>query len=132
MTLGLRYRLATLAGVLAIATACSDGAQAPADTLTIHGSGSAAPALATRSAASVVASPIAAADSILSGDPASMSIGMYALYISANEDCSEPILVADYGATAQTKDLAALAQKVATETAEPIKDSVGKAFKKIG
>ena len=35
-------------------------------------------------------------------------------------------------ATAQTKDLAALAQKVATETAEPIKDSVGKAFKKIG
>jgi phasin len=35
-------------------------------------------------------------------------------------------------ATAQTKELAALAQKVATETAEPIKDSVGKAFKKIG
>jgi phasin len=34
--------------------------------------------------------------------------------------------------TAQTKDLAALAQKVATETAEPMKDSVSKAFSKVG
>ena len=34
--------------------------------------------------------------------------------------------------TAQTKDLAALAQKVMTETAEPVKDSVTKAFKKVG
>lgn len=33
--------------------------------------------------------------------------------------------------TAQTKDLAALAQKTATETAEPIKDSVSKAFSKV-
>ena len=33
--------------------------------------------------------------------------------------------------TAQTKDLAALAQKVATETAEPIKGSVTKAFSKV-
>ena len=34
-------------------------------------------------------------------------------------------------ATAQGKELAALAQKVATETAEPIKESVTKAFKKV-
>jgi phasin len=34
--------------------------------------------------------------------------------------------------TAQTKDLAALAQKVMTETAEPVKDSVSKVFKKVG
>ena len=34
-------------------------------------------------------------------------------------------------ATAQTKDLAALAQKVATETAEPIKSGVSKAMKKV-
>jgi phasin len=34
--------------------------------------------------------------------------------------------------TAQSKDLAALAQKMATETAEPIKDSVSKAFSKVG
>jgi hypothetical protein len=34
--------------------------------------------------------------------------------------------------TAQTKDLAALAQKMATDTAEPMKDSVSKAFSKIG
>jgi phasin len=33
--------------------------------------------------------------------------------------------------TAQTKDLAALAQKVATESAEPLKDSVNKVFKKV-
>ena len=33
--------------------------------------------------------------------------------------------------TAQTKDLAALAQKVATETAEPIKGSVSKVFAKV-
>jgi phasin len=32
--------------------------------------------------------------------------------------------------TAQSKELAALAQKVATETAEPVKESVTKAFKK--
>src|SRR5215470_2087495 len=34
--------------------------------------------------------------------------------------------------TTQTKDLAALAQKVMTETAEPVKDSMTKAFKKVG
>jgi phasin len=33
--------------------------------------------------------------------------------------------------TAQTKDLAALAQKLATETTEPIKDSMSKAFSKV-
>ena len=34
--------------------------------------------------------------------------------------------------TAQAKELAALAQKVATETAEPMKEGVSKAFKKVG
>jgi phasin len=33
--------------------------------------------------------------------------------------------------TAQSKDLAALAQKVTTETVEPVKESVSKAFKKV-
>ena len=33
--------------------------------------------------------------------------------------------------TAQSKDLAALAQKVATDTAEPVKEGVSKAFKKV-
>jgi phasin len=33
--------------------------------------------------------------------------------------------------TAQSKELASLAQKVATETAEPVKESVTKAFKKV-
>ena len=34
--------------------------------------------------------------------------------------------------TEQSKELAALAQKVATETAEPMKEGVSKAFKKVG
>ena len=33
--------------------------------------------------------------------------------------------------TAQSKELAAIAQKVATDTAEPVKESFGKAFKKV-
>jgi phasin len=33
--------------------------------------------------------------------------------------------------TAQSKELATMAQKVATETAEPVKESVTKAFKKV-
>jgi hypothetical protein len=33
--------------------------------------------------------------------------------------------------TAQTKDLATLAQKVMAETVEPVKDRVTKAFKKV-
>jgi hypothetical protein len=33
--------------------------------------------------------------------------------------------------TTQSKELAALAQKVATDTAEPVKESVNKAFKKV-
>jgi phasin len=34
--------------------------------------------------------------------------------------------------TAQTKELTALAQKVAAETAEPVKEGMSKAFKKVG
>src|SRR4051812_19703558 len=34
--------------------------------------------------------------------------------------------------TAQSKDLAALAQKVTADTVEPVKESVSKAFKKVG
>ena len=34
--------------------------------------------------------------------------------------------------TAQTKELTALAQKVTTETSEPVKESFTKAFKKVG
>jgi phasin len=33
--------------------------------------------------------------------------------------------------TAQSKELAAIAQKVATDTAEPVKESFGKVFKKV-
>jgi hypothetical protein len=33
--------------------------------------------------------------------------------------------------TAQSKELVSIAQKVATDTAEPVKESFGKAFKKV-
>jgi hypothetical protein len=33
--------------------------------------------------------------------------------------------------TAQSKELAAIAQKVATDSAEPVKESFGKVFKKV-
>jgi hypothetical protein len=49
--------------------------------------------------------PVFSPDS--SGDPASLTIGMYALYISQNDDCSSPILVDDYGTTAADKDMVA-------------------------
>jgi hypothetical protein len=38
------------------------------------------------------------------GDPASVRIGMYALWISPNGDCSSPVLVQDYGSTGSVKD----------------------------
>ncbi len=38
------------------------------------------------------------------GDPAALRIGMYALYLSPNADCSAPVLVQDYGTTAAEKD----------------------------
>jgi hypothetical protein len=38
------------------------------------------------------------------GDPAALRIGVYALYISPNADCSSPVLVQDYGATPHLTD----------------------------
>jgi hypothetical protein len=38
------------------------------------------------------------------GDPAALLIGMYALYISPNADCSGAVLVQSYGFTASIKD----------------------------
>jgi hypothetical protein len=94
--------LSTIALVSAALVACSDATRAPSVSLTIHGSASAAPSAAIVRGSK---SSAALADSV--GDPASLSIGMYALYISTNEDCSAPVLVADYGTSAQYKDFVA-------------------------
>jgi hypothetical protein len=48
----------------------------------------------------------AALDSITGvGDPASVTMGLYALWISPNPDCSSPVLVQDHGAAGLAKDL---------------------------
>jgi hypothetical protein len=41
------------------------------------------------------------------GDPSSIKIGLYALWISQNADCSNAVLVQDNGSTAEYKDFVA-------------------------
>lgn len=50
------------------------------------------------------APPAPAAALMATGDPAALRIGVYALYISPNADCSSPVLVQDYGATPHVTD----------------------------
>ena len=40
------------------------------------------------------------------GNPSKVSIGMYAFYLSQNEDCSAPVAMTDNGSTAVVKDFA--------------------------
>jgi hypothetical protein len=79
-------------------TACSSASSPTAGSqLTVIGAAFAPPP----SAPSLFTPPVP------SGDPAALRIGVYALYISSNADCSSPVLVQDYGATAVTKDFVA-------------------------
>lgn len=91
-----RLYSAMLASLVA---ACSSTAttDATTPTLTVHGSAGAPPA----AAAGAMASSMAA------GDPASLTLGTYALWISVNEDCSSPVLVEDHGAAVVNKDFVA-------------------------
>ncbi len=70
--------------------------------LTIRSSASAAPSPSVVTSIHALSSP-----PLLTGDPSAMSIGMYALYISPNADCSNPVLVEDYGSTPQYKNFVA-------------------------
>ena len=92
------HRLTAGGAALTLATlaACSTGtdATAPSANFTVHGSASAAPA----------GSAVQAATSATTGDPSSLTFGMYALYISPNDDCSAAVLVDDNGTTPQDKD----------------------------
>jgi hypothetical protein len=85
----------TLATALAACTA--EPAGGPGTLLTIVGSAFAPPSAMASAGMHTLQDP-------LTGDPASLSIGVYALYISPNTDCSSPILVQDYGTTAVVKD----------------------------
>lgn len=82
--------------------ACARGVNtSPDQTLTVHGSArAAAPALAPLQTNRVAQSAMVA-----TGDPASLRVKMYALYIGPYADCSGMELVQDYGDAADYRDL---------------------------
>jgi hypothetical protein len=104
----LRSRMLTGAVALAalLTTACSDSPVATTPTqLVIYGSSHAAPASAVeRNPLVSLGSTVTATDSAA---PQHLNIGMYALYVSEHADCSEPVLVQDYGTAGEVKDFAA-------------------------
>jgi len=80
--------------LLLVAAACSsEGLIGSTPSLTVTGSAGAPPALFSN------------ASFVTSGDPSAVRIGMYALWISSNGDCSSPTLVQDYGDAGEVKDL---------------------------
>jgi hypothetical protein len=92
------------AGLVAL-SACSDSTTAPGTpTLTIKGSATTPPALSARVVGRAAHRPSFSAT--LTGDPSSISLGMYALYVSENADCSNYTTVVDNGTTADYKDFA--------------------------
>jgi hypothetical protein len=90
-----------LAGLLlplgAALTACTASTSGPSALFTVLGSASAPPLILS----SGTHAPRTAA---LTGDPGALRIGVYAMYISPNADCSSAVLVQDYGATPSVKD----------------------------
>lgn len=56
------------------------------------------------SAPPAVAGGPAAAPPVVVGDPTSLSVGMYAMYISHDTDCSNATVVADHGSTLTYRD----------------------------
>ena len=97
--------LATALAVLLLTAACSgsDAAVAPgAATLTVKGSGAAPPA-GLMTAAVVRGGNTASV--VQSGTPASLTLTVYALYISHNDDCSAMQLVQDYFNVGVPKDM---------------------------
>jgi hypothetical protein len=85
--------------------ACSDGT-APSGTpsLTIKGATHAPSAGFRTGSLSARTASFAVAPSDTMSDPSAVRVGMYALWISQNADCSNAVLVQDNGDTAQYKD----------------------------
>lgn len=91
-----------------LAAACSSGPSSPDASLTVRGSADAPSGMsAARAPMSRRMGASFSASSVTTGDPASIVIGMYALSIAANADCSGAVLVQDYGATPASKDFVA-------------------------
>jgi hypothetical protein len=99
---------ATARGLLAagvvVLSACGDSSIGPAGspTLTIKGSSSMPPSMSRAGLSFSVASDSTA----LTGDPSSISLGMYALYVSTNADCSNYTTLVDHGTAVDYKDFA--------------------------
>ncbi len=79
---------------LVLASACTSTTSSTPALFTVYGSAGAPPMILGS----------AFTPQYLTGDPGALRIGVYALYISPNADCSSPVLVQDYGATASVKD----------------------------
>lgn len=94
-------KISFLAAALACAAfaACSQNPAASDPTLIVHGSAG-APA-----AAPLRANRVVQGVAIATGDPSSLRVKMYALYISPNADCTAMELVQDNGDAAPYKDL---------------------------
>ena len=92
-------RLALVAAVASLA-ACSTPLAEASNSLTVHGAGTAPTASVALSAARSLGSIPAP----LTGAASSVTIRMYALWISTHGDCSAPLLVQTYGETGQDKD----------------------------
>ena len=104
MSLRLITRGFVAAGIVVL-SGCSDSSTAPAPspTLTIKGSATAPPALSRNDAGRP---SLSLTDPGLTGDPSSISLGMYALYVSSNANCSAYTTLVDNGATVDYKDFA--------------------------
>ena len=98
---------AVAATTLLGASACgTDAPAAPAlpaaPTLTIAGSGASAPGTTPRLVSPRISGGASA--SFESGNPSSVQITMYALYVGHTADCSDLVLAEDYGSTGASKD----------------------------
>ena len=92
--------------LLLVAAACSsEGTIGSTPSLTVTGSAGAPPALLSAMAAPRRPVAFSNASFVTSGDPSAVRMGMYALWISSNGDCSAPTLVQDYGDAGEVKDL---------------------------
>lgn len=82
-----------------VLAACQTPLANPSSTLTVHGAGT-----GPVPSGALVASRTGLSASVLTGSPSSVTFRMYDLWISAQGDCSSPVLVQTYGTAGQDKD----------------------------
>lgn len=104
-TFRLQLQLTTALCLATLACGTDAGSTGATDaTLTVRGSGAAAPLGVVGASLQPGTAPSTLADAS-SGNPSSLTLTVYTLYIGKNADCSSLQLVQDYGATGQPKDL---------------------------